>query len=72
VDRTAVTSSAIRAVGYDPETATLEIEFTSGTVYQYAGVPSAVHAAFMTAPSHGRYFDAHIRNAGYAYRRITP
>ncbi len=62
-------SSNLRSVGYDPETETLEIEFTSGAVYAYYGVPAEVYEGLMDAPSHGRYFQENIRNQ-YRYRKI--
>jgi hypothetical protein len=40
--RTPVSSSALRSVGYDPQTQTLEIEFNSAEVYQYFNVPLGV------------------------------
>lgn len=67
--RQPVTSSNLRAVGYDPIARTLEIEFQDGTVYQYDGVPPDVHAGLMQAPSHGSYFHRNIMNR-YQYRRI--
>jgi len=42
MDRARVISSMIRAVGYDPLRAMLEIEFTSGKVYEYESVPAQV------------------------------
>lgn len=35
MERQAVTSGTIASVGYDEATATLEIEFVKGTIYQY-------------------------------------
>ena len=34
-----VTSSNVKAIGYDDRTQTLEVEFLNGRVYQYYGVP---------------------------------
>ncbi len=70
MNRTAVSSSNLASVGYDPVQQTLEIEFHSGSVYQYSGVPADVYAGLMSATSHGRYFDAFIKKAGYRYRQI--
>jgi hypothetical protein len=39
MDREVVVSVSIRAVGYDREASTLEIEFCDSSVYQYADVP---------------------------------
>lgn len=59
--RVAVTSSMIASIGYDADGAVLEIEFTTGDIYQYQGVPADVHAGLMQAESHGRYFNEHVR-----------
>jgi hypothetical protein len=48
-------------VGYDPATRTLEVEFHSGGVYQYAGVPVRVYQGLIHAASKGRYFHDHIK-----------
>lgn len=55
-------SSAIASVGYDADHAVLEIEFTSGDVYQYYAVPPSAHRALVEADSLGRHFLAHIRD----------
>ena len=57
-----VDSSAILAIDHDPATRTLGIRFVSGLRYEYAGVPAAVYAAFLAAPSKGEYFNAAIRD----------
>ena len=54
-------------VDYDPVTQTLRIRFADGDWYSYFDVPAAVHAALMAAESHGRFFQAHIRDQ-YPYR----
>ena len=41
---------------------TLEIEFNSGSVYDYAGVPQGEYDGFMGADSKGKYFHANIKN----------
>lgn len=67
--RRAVDSRAVTAVGYEPATNVLEIEFTGGDTYRYFAVPASVHAAFMSAESMGTFFARSIRNT-YAYERI--
>ena len=66
-----VSSSALRAVGYDAERRILEIEFQNGAVYCYYDVPAEVHLGLMAADSHGRYFNQQIRGA-FRYKRIEP
>ena len=62
-------SSTVRAVGYDPQSQTLEVEFLSGAVYQYYGVPDPVHDQMMEAPSKGRFLNMYIRD-NYPYSRV--
>jgi len=69
MDRTSVVSSNLKSVGYDVNTKILEIEFQNGSVYQYYEVPLNIYEGLMKAPSHGKFFHAHIRNI-YRYRRI--
>ncbi|MGB8311992.1 MAG: KTSC domain-containing protein [Halobacteriota archaeon] len=47
MDREIVVSISIRAVGYDKEASTLEIEFCDSSVYQYADVPEEVFTGFL-------------------------
>ena len=60
--RIQVTSSAIRSVAYFEEDGSLEIEFGSGLVYRYDGVPRGTVAGLLEASSKGRYFNLHVRN----------
>jgi hypothetical protein len=61
MNRTAVSSSTISSVGYDPDTFVLEIEFLNGSVYQYFDVPSAEYDQLVSAPSVGSYFSSAIK-----------
>jgi KTSC domain len=69
MDRVPVISSNIRSIGFDPDTMTLEIEFNSGHVYQYYGVPDYEHDSLMSAVSKGTYFNAHIKH-NYSQSRV--
>lgn len=62
-----VSSSNLSAVGYDGST--LRIQFHSGGVYDYSGVPEAIYNGLMNAASKGSYHAAYIKNA-YPYRKI--
>ena len=59
--RSPVSSSAISSVGYDRKEKTLELEFSSGGVYDYYEVPPKVYAALMSAESKGRFISEEIR-----------
>ena len=67
--RQPVSSSNLRAVGYDPGASVLEIEFHSGGIYQYPQVPCAIWRALMAAPSKGKFFHAHIK--GRPFHRMS-
>jgi len=56
-----ISSSVIRWYGFEPGTGALEVEFVSGHLYRYSGVPKPTLEALEAAPSKGRFFDAHIR-----------
>jgi hypothetical protein len=62
MERYSVFSSNITSIGYDPETSTLEVEFNSGSVYQYFNVPQGIYDAFMAAPSKGQFLASQIRD----------
>lgn len=70
MERTRVSSSNLGSVGYDPATRVLEVAFLNGGVYQYSGVPASVYSGLMSASSHGSYFDAHVKKAGYSFRKV--
>ena len=65
-----IDSSAITSLGYDPSNRLLELEFVTGAVYDYEGVPPEEVLAMLESDSRGRYFDMHIRGP-YPYRRIA-
>ena len=62
VERTRVKSDIIAAVGYDPATRQLEVEFSDGSVHVHAKVPPQVHKEFMKAKSVGYYYFQKVRD----------
>jgi len=60
MERKRVNSSKIRAVGYDPKSQILEIEFSDGRILQYRGVSPEVHRQLMAAPSPTSFFEDKI------------
>ena len=69
MERTSVSSSNISAIGYDSDSEVLEVEFTSGAVYSYSGVPRGEYEGFINADSKGKYFHANIKGS-YPYVRL--
>jgi hypothetical protein len=70
VNHQPVLSSNIRSIGYDPTATVLEVTFKNGSTYRYEAVPAEVHAGFLIAASHGKYFHAHIRDR-YVTQRVS-
>lgn len=70
MERIPVKSSFLHAIGYNPESETLEVEFKSGRIYQYAGVTPETHKALISAESVGRYYSLAITGK-YEPRRAT-
>jgi hypothetical protein len=61
LDRTRVISRTLASIGYDRSTSTLELEFTSGSIYQYFDVPEAIYLQLTGATSRGKYFNQNVR-----------
>lgn len=55
-------SSNLRRTSYDPETSQLKIQFVSGKVYTYEGVPVSVYNGLLEASSAGKYFNQNIKD----------
>lgn len=60
MERKRINSSKIRAVGYEPKSQALEVEFSDGKIVQYRGVSQEVHRQFMAAPSPTSFFEDKI------------
>lgn len=61
MERLAVKSRILRSVGYDESTKTMEIEFTSGLVYQYSAVPPKVYTDLIRSGEIGKYYSEKVR-----------
>lgn len=68
--RIAVESDYLRSVGYDSSNQILEIEFQRGDIYHYKDVPLEIYTDLMNAPSHGKYFNANIKDV-YSHRKLN-
>ena len=62
MERTNVKSTDLSSIGYDELNLILEIEFNSGGVYRYFAVPKEIFDSLMSASSHGKFFNANIKN----------
>jgi hypothetical protein len=62
-------SHVIKFFKYDEERSILTVGFTSGSLYQYFGVPAGLYRRFKAAFSKGQFFSEYIRDA-YSYKKI--
>jgi hypothetical protein len=60
MERTKVKSSHVAAVGFDPQSRRLHVEFHNGKVYEYRGVDQHFHDALMNG-SVGENFHTYIK-----------
>ena len=68
---TAVESATLTSIAYDEGLGLLRLEFCSGAVYDYFGVPGAVHDALLRAPSIGACFNKVVRGC-FHFCRVLP
>ncbi|HLO54116.1 MAG TPA: KTSC domain-containing protein [Saprospiraceae bacterium] len=61
MDREYVQSSNLKSIGYDPNTATLEVEFHNGAIWQYYDVLESTFHELKSASSVGKYFNSNIK-----------
>jgi KTSC domain len=64
-------STSLTAATYQDQTALLELEFRSGAIYRYMGVPAQTYQELLRAESKGRYFNQQIRNR-FTYAKTDP
>jgi hypothetical protein len=61
VERQPVKSRILRSIGYDESTKILEIEFSTGLVYRYLGVPPKTYRDLMQSGEIGKFFSEKVR-----------
>jgi hypothetical protein len=72
MNRLPVDSTVVAAVGYDPASRVLELEFRSGGhVYRYFEVPPEEYQSFLGAKSKGAYLDQRLKGARYRFERMS-
>lgn len=63
-------SEAISSFGYDLQRRLLEVEFISGSIYRYLGVPPEDIEEMRQAPSLGGWFNHVFKPRGYPYVEV--
>jgi len=69
--RVELKSTLLNAATYQDQCALLELEFCSGEIYHYVGVPAQTYQELLLAESKGRYFNQQIRPR-FTYTKIGP
>jgi hypothetical protein len=70
VDVKPVRSRDLALIGYDAATAIMEVVFRAGGVYRYQGVPEDIYHGLMSAPSHGTFFQKHVKTQ-YSFVKVS-
>ena len=66
---TVVESTTLKTIAYNESLTVLRLEFCSGAIYDYFGVPIVVHEALLRAPSAGTCFNEMVRGC-FPYSRV--
>jgi hypothetical protein len=69
MNRKPVRSSNIKSVGYDKPQKVLEVEFRTGSIYQYEGVHPNTARFLLQAPSKGKFFHKNVRTS-FPYHKV--
>lgn len=69
MDRKPVRSSNLKSVGYSKPEKVLEVEFRSGSVYQFEEIHPHTARYLMQAPSKGKFFWKNVRGK-YPYQKV--
>jgi KTSC domain-containing protein len=56
-----VTSSFIKAIGYEPEKKTLRVQFSTGETWDYYAVEPELFEQFQAAESAGKFFHSRVK-----------
>lgn len=70
ITRNIVASSNVISIGYDEEASVLDVEYSSGGVYQYFNVPKHIYESLISSGSIGAYLHRNIKNK-FSYSRIS-
>lgn len=62
MQRSELNSTSLKGATYCFQEAFLELEFQSGGIYRFGGVPESIYQELLRAESKGVYFNHHIRN----------
>lgn len=55
-------SSNVQAIGYDPQSREMQVQFKGGAIYTHANVPVIEHAKFVASESKGTHYHNQFRS----------
>ena len=64
-----VKSSNVEAIGYNPDTKELRVQFKGGAVYKYNEIPHIIFCKFITAESYGNFLAENIKGK-YEFKKL--
>lgn len=67
MNMTPVESSNIAAIGHNPQTSILHVQFKGGKTYEYKNVNTELFQQLLTAESIGSFFAKNIKSAPGVY-----
>ena len=70
MQRRPVRSTSVKAVGYDADTQTLEIEYRHGGLVRYTGVPTPIYEALLQVPGKALFIEQVIERNGYGREQV--
>jgi hypothetical protein len=62
-----IQSTNLRAIGYEPDTMLMQIQFSNGSLYSYQNVEPETYQALVTSPDPGKFFAEIIKPQRYKY-----
>ncbi|OWP64128.1 KTSC domain-containing protein [Hymenobacter amundsenii] len=70
MQRRPIRSTSLKAVGYDPATLTLEIEYRHGGLVRYTGVSEELHQALLRVPGKALFVEQVIERGGFGREQL--
>ncbi len=70
MQRRPIRSTSLKAVGYDADTLTLEIEYRNGSLVRYTGVPEVMHQTLLAVPGKALFVEQVVERGGYRREQL--
>ncbi|TGE18350.1 KTSC domain-containing protein [Hymenobacter elongatus] len=70
MQRRPIRSTSLKAVGYEPSSLTLEIEYRNGRAVRYTGVSEAVYQGLLAVPGKAQFVEQVLEKSGYGREQL--